>query len=256
MTAGSLPVCWAAPERVGAWMSTRLGGVSAPPFDSLNVGEAVGDDPRAVAGNRRLVASVLQAEPVWLRQVHGSRVVRVGRIDAGGAAPEADAAWTDEPGVACTVQVADCLPVLLATADGRGVAAAHAGWRGLSAGVVEAALHALCEGTGTAPADVVAWLGPCIGPTSFEVGAEVLAAFGQTEQHPDAQRFVSRPRADGSPRWLANLPLLARDRLAAAGVDRVAGGLWCTVQDASRFFSFRRDGRTGRLVAATWLKRV
>jgi YfiH family protein len=252
MTPPSLPVAWAAPAGVGAWMSTRAGGVSVAPFDSLNVGTAVGDDALAVAENRRRVAEALGAAPVWLRQVHGARVVRVHAEDAGRDPHEADAAWTDAPGVACTVQVADCLPVLLATRCGRGVAAAHAGWRGLAGGVVEAALGALCEGTSVAPADVVAWLGPCIGPGQFEVGADVVEAFGESLREPDPRRFIARARGDGSLRWLANLPRLARERLVRAGVRQVDGGAWCTVEDASRFFSFRRDGRTGRLVAAVW----
>lgn len=252
MTLPSLPVAWAAPAGVGAWMSTRAGGISAAPFDSLNVGTAVGDEPAAVAENRRRVAEAIGAAPVWLRQVHGARVVRVDPADLDREPHEADAAWTDTAGVACTVQVADCLPVLMATRCGRGVAAAHAGWRGLAGGVVEAALGALCEGTGVPPAQVVAWLGPCIGPRQFEVGADVVTAFGESPDGPDPRRFVARARADGSPRWLANLPQLARERLARAGVTQVDGGAWCTVEDASRFFSFRRDGRTGRLVAAVW----
>jgi YfiH family protein len=142
--------------------------------------------------------------------------------------------------------------VLLAAPDGRAVAAAHAGWRGLAGGVLEAALQALCDGAGCAPAEVRVWLGPCIGPAQFEVGADVVRAFGQDPQSPDRQRFVSRARADGSAAWLANLPQLARDRLQAAGVARVAGGRWCTVSDPSRFFSYRRDGVTGRLAAAIW----
>jgi len=252
MTLASLRPEWAAPASVGAFMSLRSGGVSLPPFASLNVGGTVGDRPAAVAENRRRVAEALAAQPVWLRQVHGSRVVRLGAADVGAALHDADAAWTDQPNIACTVQVADCLPVLLATTDGAGVAAAHAGWRGLAAGVLEATLRALCDGTGSAPGDVVAWLGPCIGPRQFEVGADVLAAFGAVPAQPDAARFVNRARTDGTPRWLANLPLLASDRLQAAGVTRIAGGAWCTVEDASDFFSFRRDGVTGRLVAAVW----
>jgi YfiH family protein len=255
---------WAAPASVGALMTERAGGVSVGPYASLNIGAAVGDEPAAVAENRARVAAAMGARPVWLRQVHGARVVRVGAADAavatleaaadpGNAARlEADAAWTDEPGIACTAQVADCLPVLLATLDGSAVAAAHAGWRGLAAGVLEATLAALCGGTGRAPHEVAAWLGPCIGPREFEVGADVLAAFGASPEQPDARRFVSRPRADGTPRWRANLPQLARDRLLAAGVRHIAGGTACTVEQPSRFFSFRRDGVTGRLVAAVW----
>jgi polyphenol oxidase len=248
---GSRPL-WAAPPSVGALMSERAGGVSLAPYNSLNIGSAVGDDPAAVAENRARVAAAMGARPVWLRQVHGARVVRLGSGDIDAEPQQADAAWTDEPGIACTAQVADCLPVLLATLDGRGVAAVHAGWRGLAAGVLEATLAALCKGTGRAPNEVAAWLGPCIGPRAFEVGADVLEAFGAPTASPDVQLFVSRPRADGAPRWLANLPQLARDRLRAAGVEHLAGGEACTVGDASRYFSFRRDGVTGRLVAAVW----
>ncbi len=252
MAMPSLRPAWGAPPSVGAFMSERGGGVSARPYDTLNVGVAVGDDPAAVTENRRRVAEAVGAAPVWLRQVHGHRVLKIGPADVDAEAHEADAAWTDQPGIACTVQVADCLPVLLATVDGAGVAAAHAGWRGLAGGVLEATLHALCEGTGRAPHEVVAWLGPCIGPQQFEVGEDVLRALGASPQQPDPALFVNRARADGSPRWLANLPQLARERLQVAGVTRVDGGQWCTVEDASRFFSFRRDGVTGRLVAAVW----
>ena len=246
---------WGAPPSVGAFMSERDGGVSLPPWHSLNVGAAVGDDPAAVAENRRRVAAAIGSAPVWLRQVHGARAVHIGLEDVGGEPPEADAAWTDQVGLACTVQVADCLPVLLATRDGRAVAAAHAGWRGLAAGVLQNTLAALCEGSGNKPADVVAWLGPCIGPQQFEVGADVLTAFGADPRQPDPARFVSRRRPDGEERWLANLSGLARDVLLAAGVRQVDGGRWCTVEESSRFFSFRRDGRTGRLIAAVWRHR-
>ena len=244
---GALAVDWDAP--VGALMSTRAGGVSSGPWASLNLGVAVGDEAAAVAENRRRFAAATGAQVAWLRQVHSPRVVRLGR-DHGYDDSGADAAWSDEPGFACTVQVADCLPVLLAHRDGRAVAAAHAGWRGLAGGVVEAALGALCEGSGAAPQDVVAWLGPCIGPRRFEVGADVLAAFAGSEA-----RFVSRPRPGGDPRWLADLAGLARDRLQRAGVARISGGEWCTVEDRSRFFSFRRDGiGSGRMAAAVWCR--
>ncbi|HSW07014.1 peptidoglycan editing factor PgeF, partial [Aquabacterium sp.] len=166
----------------------------------------------------------------------------------------ADASVSTTPGLACTVLVADCLPVLLCSRDGRAVGAAHAGWRGLAAGVIENTVRALCQATGCAPADLLAWLGPCIGPRQFEVGADVLQAFGARVESPDAGRFVPRARADGQMRWLANLPQLARDRMAAAGVPAVSGGTWCTVEDASRFFSFRRDRITGRLAAAIALR--
>lgn len=243
---------WPAPPGVRAGMSQRAGGLSVSPWAGLNLGGAVGDDPAAVAENRARFASALGARPVWLRQVHGTHVVRLDAGTLGAPLPPADAAWTSEPGIACAVLVADCLPVLMALRDGRAVAAAHAGWRGLAAGVLEATVEALCAGTGAAPGDVLAWLGPCIGPRHFEVGADVLEAFGQGPGAADPARFASRRRVDGSARWLADLPLLARDRLASAGVHAVSRLEACTVEDGSRFFSFRRDGVTGRHAAAIW----
>lgn len=238
---------------VGALVSTRGGGVSAAPWQGLNLGVHVGDDAAAVAENRRLLQVRIGVTPVWLEQVHGSQVVRVGRAQAAGSSPRADGAWTDEPGVACAVLVADCLPVLLACTDGRAVAAAHAGWRGLVGGVLEATLGALCRGAGCAPSEVQAWLGPSIGPTWFEVGADVLQAFGADRADAlSARHFSPRPRPDGDPRWLADLAGLASDRLLHAGVGRVSACGLCTCSDASRFFSYRRDGVTGRLVAAIW----
>jgi len=235
-------------------MSTRQGGVSAAPWDSLNLGVAVGDDAAAVAENRRRFAQALGARPVWLRQVHGSRVLRLQYSQPDAEALEADAAWTDEPGLACTVQVADCLPVLMAAPGGRAVAAAHAGWRGLAGGVVEAALAALCEGAHCAPRDIAVWLGPCIGPRRFEVGAEVLEAFGASPADPDPSLFVSGGQRDGAARWQANLAGLTSLRLQRAGVRHISGGVWCTFEDRLRFFSYRRDGLTGRLAAAVFVR--
>lgn len=239
-------------------MSTRAGGVSAEPWHSLNLGVAVGDDAVAVAQNRARFAAALGARPIWLSQVHGSNVIRL-RADQADQdrvpAEPADAAWTSDPGVACTVQVADCMPVLFAARSGRAVAAAHAGWRGLSAGVLEATLQAMQRGAGVAPGDVVAWLGPCIGPRQFEVGADVLQAFIKPFADPrDTDSFVPRNRPDGSARWLANLQRLAQRRLASAGVGDVSALAACTVEEGSRFFSFRRDGVTGRLAAAIFLR--
>mgnify|MGYP000066440811 CR=1 FL=1 len=242
---------WPAPAGVGAWMSTRAGGVSAAPWQGLNLGIAVGDEPAAVAENRRRFAEAIGARPVWLRQVHGRTVARLTAADAGRAQPiEADAAITTERGIACTVQVADCLPVLFCAPEGRAVGAAHAGWRGLAGGVLDATVAALCEATGCAPAELQAWLGPCIGPRQFEVGEEVVLAFGGSPAGDG--RFTPRPRPDGAMRWLADLPALARDRLRQCGVSATTGGAWCTVEDPSRFFSYRRDGVTGRLAAAIW----
>jgi YfiH family protein len=238
-------------------MSLRAGGVSHPPRDSLNIGRSVGDDPQAVDENRSRLVAALGVRPVWMHLVHGKNVLR---LHAGGCEhPEtpADAAWTSDRDVACTVTAADCLPVFLALRDGSAVGAAHAGWRGLAAGVLEATLQALCEGMKAAPADVQAWLGPCIGPRQFEVGAEVLEAFGACSKGDGsdalaAGHFVSRVRADGSAAWLADLRGLARERLQAAGVREISASAACTFEDASRFFSFRRDRVTGRHAAAIW----
>lgn len=246
---GALSPDWPVDARIGALMTTREGGVSAAPFDSLNLGRAAGDDTAAVAENRRRFEAALGVPARYLRQVHGTRVLRLTHAAADGD-DAADAAITTEPGLACTVLAADCLPVLLAAPRARGVGAAHAGWRGLAGGVLEATVSALCEAAACAPAELVAWLGPCIGPRRFEVGADVLDAFGPAVAH----RFVARPRADGAARWLADLPALARDRLAGAGVARVHGGTWCTVEEPLRFFSFRRDGVTGRMAAAVWIR--
>ncbi len=244
---------WLRPELgvsgVGALMSTRRGGHSAPPFDSLNLKPGIGDDDAAVARNQALFRQAMGgAQPVWLNQVHGTRVVRIGAADLDAPMQDADASLTTEAGIACTVQVADCLPVLLAAPGG--VAAAHAGWRGLAGGVLEAAVAALCEATGAAPAQIHAWLGPCIGPRRFEVGADVLRAFGADPAQP-APVFFS---PCGGGKWLADLPGLARERLRGCGVTSAAGGDRCTVEEASSFFSFRRDGLTGRMAAAVWLR--
>ena len=244
---------WLAPDwqmsAVGALMTTRAGGVSAAPFDSLNLRNGLGDDPAAVAHNLQVVREATGARPVYLNQVHGRLVVRLTAADVaeGAAIHDADASVTNEPGIACVAQVADCLPVLFAAPDARAVAAAHAGWRGLAAGVLDATLQAVCEAGACEPREVNVWLGACIGPTQFEVGPDVLAAFGAA---PDSPRF--RPHTAG--KWMADLPGLARDRLDAAGARHIAGGNWCTVSEPSRFFSFRRDRVTGRMAAFIWIK--
>jgi YfiH family protein len=234
---------WPAPARVRAAFTLRGGGVSGPPFGSLNVGAQVGDEPAAVAENRRRVRAALDlpAEPAWLEQVHGTRVAD---LDTGGAAAPADAVMTRVAGRVCAVQVADCMPVLLAARDASAVAVAHAGWRGLAAGVLEATVAAL----GVAARDLVAWLGPAISQPHFEVGAEVRQAFiGHDPGGGGA--FTANARG----RWQCDLAALARRRLAALGVTAVSGGTWCTYADPARFFSFRRDGRCGRMAALIWL---
>ena len=241
------------PSGTGALMTTRVGGVSAAPFDSLNLRAQTDDPPDhiAVAENRRRFATTLGATPVFLDQVHGNRVVRLGAAHAGpdAAIERADASITTVSGIACTVLVADCLPVLFATRDGRAVGAAHAGWRGLAGGVLEATVDAIRAAVPVAAGDIVAWLGASIGPQRFEVGADVLAAFHDAE----ARHFVPAPAREGVPKWLADLPALAEGRLRRLGLTEVSGCGLCTVGDASRFFSYRRDRVTGRLAAAAWI---
>jgi hypothetical protein len=232
---------WAAPARVRALATTRLGGASAGPWRSLNLGAHCGDEPAAVAENRRRLAGGLPAEPLWLTQMHGDRVITHAELRAGDA--QADAVIASAPGEVCAVLTADCLPVLLAAADGSQVAAAHAGWRGLAAGVLEHTVRAMAA----APEGILAWLGPAIGPDHYQVGEEVRAAFLRNDPAA-AAAFV----ADGG-RWLADLYLLARQRLERAGVGHISGGGWCTACDRDRFYSYRRDGQTGRMATLVWL---
>jgi len=233
---------------VAALMTTRCGGFSAAPFDTMNVRDGLGDDPAAVERNRAVLERAIGVPPVYLNQVHGRGVVRLHRADAQrtDSLHEADASVTTDSGVACAVQVADCLPVLFAAPGA--VASAHAGWRGLAAGVLEATVDSLCVAAGCGPQAVEAWLGPCIGPRQFEVGDDVRQAFAG-HRPGAALRFAPL----GAGKWLADLPSLATDRLRGCEVKSVSGGSWCTVEEASRFFSFRRDRITGRMVAAIWL---
>lgn len=231
---------WPAPARVKACVTTRAGGVSVAPFDSLNLGTHVGDDPVAVKKNRQRLLSQLGCKPAWLQQVHGIDVVEA----APEALAEADASWTATPGIACTVMTADCLPVLFCDRNGTRVAAAHAGWRGLVAGVLETTLEALA----VAPEDTLVWLGPAIGPQAFEVGAEVREAF--VSQHAQAAQAFGASLNPG--RYMADIYELARIRLAARGVAAVYGGGFCTYSDP-RFYSYRRAARTGRFASLIWL---
>lgn len=247
MTLPLLEPRWAAPPGVRAAFSLRSGGASTAPWDTLNLGVHVGDDPAAVAENRRRLVHALRlpAEPVWLEQVHGTDVLAVddGAVPAPGTRPRADAVVTRSRGVVLAIQVADCLPVLFASDDGGVLGAAHAGWRGLAGGVLEATLEAMR----VPPEGVVAWLGPCIGPAHFEVGDEVRAAF-LAGQPTASAAFARNPRG----RWQCDLLQLARQRLAACGLTRISGGEWCTAADPVRFFSHRREQRTGRMAALLW----
>lgn len=241
------------PDSVAALSTTRRGGVSAAPYDDaaggggLNLGTHVADAPQSVAANRARLRALLPAEPVWLRQVHGVRVIDAASALAVAEPPEADASISTRPGVVCAIMTADCLPVLLADEHGRVVGAAHAGWRGLAGGVLQATVEAMrAAGAG----HVLAWLGPAIGPRAFEVGEDVVRAF--TDVGDAAGAF--RPLPGRAGKYLADLPALARRALAEAGVTDVAGGERCTVDEARDFYSFRRDGVTGRMASLIWIK--
>lgn len=232
---------WPAPAHVRARVTTRAGGVSRPPFDTCNLGDHVDDQPAAVAENRRRLREALGIEPAWLRQVHSADVVQAVPRDVA----EADASWSRTPGIACTVLTADCLPVLFCDRDGTRVAAAHAGWRGLAGGVLEATVEALAL-----PGEqLLAWLGPAIGPAAFEVGPEVREAFVATH----AEAAVAFVPSIHPGRYMADLYRLARIRLAACGVTAVYGGGFCTFGDP-RFYSYRRSRSTGRFASLVWLQ--
>jgi hypothetical protein len=233
---------WAAPARVKAWTTTRQGGVSLGPWRNLNLGAACGDNARAVAENRRRLAARLPAGPLWLSQVHGGRVIE--HPGAVTDSPEADAVLTSRPGEVCAVLTADCLPVLLADLDGDQVATAHAGWRGLAAGVLENTVRAMSA----APERIAAWLGPAICQDHYEVGPEVRAAFVRQEADA-AAAFL--PHHD---RWLADLHMLARLKLERAGLTQVSSAGLCTACDPQRFFSHRRDAVTGRMASVIWIE--
>lgn len=236
---------WPAPGNIRALFTLRGGGVSKGPFASLNVGSHVQDDPAAVAENRRRIRAgfELPAEPAWLSQVHGNRVVRLG---ASAVADPADGVVTREVGQVAVIQVADCLPVLFTARDGSVVGAAHAGWRGLAAGVLENTVAAM----DVPPAQLFAWIGPGIGFGHFEVGPEVREALlAATPASAAAQAaFAANPRG----RWQCDLALLARQRLKVLGLTGIHGGGWCTFADPERYFSHRRDGQSGRMAALIW----
>jgi polyphenol oxidase len=280
---------WPAPPTVSALVTTREGGGSGGPWAGFNLGDHVGDNPQAVTTNRETLQQVLPPGTVvqWLRQVHGTTVVQA---SGGGIVPEADACWTDKPGIACAVLTADCLPVLFSDRSGTLVAAAHAGWRGLCAGVLEATVAALP----VAPGQLLAWLGPAIGPSAFEVGPEVRSVFvaaadagaalaaaagagaaltaqdlaaaadtGPTRTGAAVDGTVISQQAEVEAaftpsarpgHYLLDLYALARVRLRAAGVDAVYGGGFCTLSDPRTFYSYRRDGTTGRMASVIQLK--
>ena len=239
---------WPAPDRVRAVSTTRVGGVSVPPWNSLNLGSHVEDNPEHVQENRRRLAESLKlgsARIGWLNQVHGTAVVELTPNNVGQSA-EADASYTRHPGIACAILTADCLPVILADREGTVVGAAHCGWRSLCGGVIENLVSEMA----VAPETLQAWLGPAIGPDSFEVGPEVREAF--LEHDPKAaQSFKAEGARPGH--FMADIYALATLRLNHLGVSSVTGGGLCTVQDSDRFFSYRRDGQTGRMATLVWL---
>jgi YfiH family protein len=238
---------WPAPGNVKALFTTRNGGAGSAPYASLNLGDHVGDDPLTVKQNRALLRRFLPGEPEWLKQVHGIKPVDLDEHDC--ASPfEGDGAFSRRPGGICAVLVADCLPVLLCDRAGTVVAVIHAGWRGMSEGVIERTISAI----GTLSSPLMAWLGPAIGPGHFEVGEEVRKAFIERDET-SALAFISRG-PDNHGKWLADLFLLARQRLTDAGVAEIYGGGECTFSDQARFFSYRRDGKTGRMAGLIWLE--
>ena len=236
---------WPAPANVCALSTTRSGGVSAGAYSTMNLARRGRDDAAARAENRRRFERFLPASPVALSQVHGAKVALLERTTRG--TPTADAATTRERGVVCAVLTADCMPVLVTDRTGCAVGIAHAGWRGLAAGVLEATADALVR-LGADRAELLAWLGPAIGPAAFEVGADVYAAFCD-DDHGAAAFF----RAGRPGKWHADLYGLARRRLTGAGVASIHGGGECTYTDAARFFSYRRQRDSGRMATAVWL---
>ncbi len=224
---------WPAPQGVKSLITTRVGGVSLPPFESFNLGSHVGDDSLHVSENRKRLIDVLPSEPKWLNQTHSTCVVDLDKAESF----EGDAAFTRAPRIVCAVLTADCLPILLA---GKGcVGALHAGWRGLAAGIVESTVEAMQE------AELIAYLGPAIGQDAFEVGEEVYDAF-------PLESFAFKQGNPG--KWHADLYSIARARLEKLGIKKVYGGAYCTLGESSRFFSYRRDGRTGRMGSLIWLE--
>ena len=238
---------WPVPPQLKTAVTTRGGGFSCKPYQSLNLGDHVGDDPKDVFANRACLRKLLPNEPIWLKQVHG---VKVSTPDA--RLYEADAIVTNKPNEVLAILTADCLPVLFASEAGDVIGAAHAGWRGLCNGVLENVVKEMQVLSRTSSANnMLAWLGPAIGPKAFEVGTDVLEAYQDSKVPFPDQSFVAIPNKPG--KYLANLYLLARSRLVSMGLHRIYGGDYCTVNQAEQFFSYRRDGVTGRFASLIWI---
>lgn len=236
---------WPAPAHVRSLITTRSGGVSSGSFASFNLGHATGDGLAAVESNHARLRALLPSEPKWLKQVHGARVIAA---DATHERLEADAAVARLPGTVCALLVADCLPILLTDRKGSVVGAAHAGWRGLAGGVIDNTIAMMIE-AGAVARELLAYIGPGIGPQAFEVGSDVYDAYTRVDANA-ASAFISR----GSGKWLADLPALARRALERCGVTAIHGGALCTYSDPARFYSYRRDRVTGRMAALIWLE--
>jgi YfiH family protein len=238
---------WPAPPQVKTAVTTRKGGISLGPYQSLNLGDHVGDDPKCVLANRVLLSKFLPNEPIWLKQVHGVQV-----STPGARVLEADAIVTNKPNEVLAIMTADCLPVLFTSESGDVIGAAHAGWRGLCNGVLENTVKEMQALSKTSSAkNMMAWLGPAIGPQAFEVGADVLEAYQNAKIPFPNQSFVDMPSKPG--KYLANLYLLARSRLESIGLNQIYGGDFCTVNQEEQFFSYRRDGVTGRFASLIWI---
>ena len=244
---------WVVPRQIKAFCTTRMGGVSKPPFDGFNLGLNAGDDPTDVLQNRSLLRSILPADPCWLKQIHGIAVsTPVTRNAFIGGPFEADASVTNIPNEVLSILTADCMPVLFASKNGDVIGAAHAGWRGLSGGILENTIREMrALSDSLLPQDIAVWMGPAIGPTAFEVGEDVLEAFSDQSQAILSEAF--KP-IEGSPgKYWANLYLLAQDRLRSVGIEQIFGADFCTVGDPVNFYSYRRDKKTGRFASLIWI---
>ena len=253
---------WDAPDNIKSMQTTRLDGHSHPPFDCFNLAEHVADNIHNVRQNRQKLAKLLPTEPKWLNQIHSNTVV-----DASLSTPamDADGSYTTQSNVVSVVMTADCLPVLICNRQGNGVAAIHAGWRGLLNGILEQGVNKLLDATDGKPEDILVWLGPAIGPEMFEVGDEVRQAFldkaleGSYDHLNIAKCFIPSANETGTSierKWLADIYQLARVRLSAIGVENFFGGTYCTYNENERFYSYRRDGKTGRMASLIWIEHL
>ncbi|MGO2010688.1 MAG: peptidoglycan editing factor PgeF [Pseudoalteromonas sp.] len=241
----NLTPTWPAPQNIGALSTTRKGGDSQPPFASLNLGLHVGDNPNTVNSNRAVLTAQLPALPVWLNQVHSGDVINVDKHFDKTCLYDADALFTRVKNQPLAIMTADCLPILLATRCGSEIAAIHGGWRGLSAGIINNTLAQFS----VERADIIAWLGPAIGAGNFEVGSEVKAIF-EAEHSSHQAAFIAEP----NDKFLADIYSIAKQQLNLLGVKDVFGGEYCTVSQSELFFSYRRDGQTGRMASVIWRK--